>query len=152
MSNADSVLNSSASPLAPNLIVKSGRMRLPSGYALPKSLLVLTAGLKNCLLLFHPDEWSPIRDKLLSYPLPDDPSEHARISALRRILLGNARDIQVSARGMIGLDDELIEYAKIEGRVLWYPASKGVELWNPVSFDPATRIDLFRSSPAKVEP
>lgn len=129
----------------PNIVIRNGRFPIVPTYALPRSVVVVTAGLGNCLLLFNEREWQPIRDKLLAYPMPPDPESHAAVSALRRLLLGNARDVRVSGRGMIGLDPELAEYAHIQGRLLWVPGRKGVELWNPSNFNESNRINLFGS-------
>lgn len=125
------------------IFVKSGRLRIPTSFALPHSTLVLTASPGPCLHLFRPQEWDPIREKLLDYPMPDDPSEKSKISALLRFVLGNARDVEVSARSMIGIAEELATYAHIQGRLLWVPSTQGIELWSPSMFDPENHRSLF---------
>ncbi len=125
------------------IVVRNSRVRVPFEFCLPKATLILTAGPRSCLLVFKPEKWTPIRDKLFSYSMPEDPAKHAEINSLRRLLIGNARDVEVSARNMISLDEELACYAQIQGRLLWVSTSKAVELWSPSNFDPAKRLMLF---------
>jgi MraZ protein len=127
----------------PNIILKNGRFPIVSSFSLPRSIVVVTAGPGNCLLLFRAPEWEPIREKLLNYPVQDDPTGQAKVSMLRRLLLGNARDVRISGHGKIGLDDDLMEFAQIQGRLLWVPGHKGIELWSPAIFEPSKRINLF---------
>ncbi len=135
--------NSFASQEPIEIYVKGNRFRVPVEFAMPRTSLVLTAGPGPCLLLFQPQKWDPIRDKLLSYPVLEDPAEQAKIKALLRVMVGNARDVRVSARNMIGIDEELATYADIQGRLLLAPSSKAIELWNPAKFDPTNRLKLF---------
>ena len=78
--------------------------------------------------------------------MPDDASKHSLINSLRRMLLGNARDILVSARSRIGIDEDLADFSGIEGRLLWVPGDRHVELWHPGTFDPARRPRMFGQS------
>jgi DNA-binding transcriptional regulator/RsmH inhibitor MraZ len=130
------------------IFVKNGRFRVPKDFALPRSYLVLTTAPGPCLLLFQPQEWEPLRDKLLSFPLPDDPSAREKVNALRRILVGNARDVEVSARNMVEIADELATQVYIQGRLIWVPSAKGVELWSPTKFDPTRRPMIFSNPPS----
>lgn len=128
------------------IFVKNGRFRVPTDFALPRSYLVLTTAPGPCLLLFQPQEWEPLRDKLLSFPLPDEPSAREKAYALRRILVGNARDVQVSARNMVEIANELATQVHIQGRLIWVPSAKGVELWGPAKYDPTNRIEHWGQS------
>lgn len=91
--------------------------------------LVLTADPSRCLLLFQRDVWEPIRDKLMD--LNDhDPS----IGALKRLLIGNSRDVSVNTTHRLELAPELAEFAGLEKTAYWIQTGHHVELWNPEAF------------------
>ncbi len=129
------------------IFVKNGRFRLPGHFVLPRSTVVMTASPGPCLLLFREKAWEPIREKLLSYPMPDDASKHALINQLRRLLLGYARDIQVSGRSMIEIDADLLQFSGIQGRLLWVAETRHIELWHPHEYAPERRPRLFGNEP-----
>ena len=91
-----------------------GRMAIPARHrdALARAgdgRLVLTAHPHRCLLLYPEAAWAPIRDKILAAPSFDP-----RSAALKRILVGNARDSEVDSAGRILIAPELRDTAELD--------------------------------------
>lgn len=122
-------------------VVKNRRVSIEQSYALPRTILVVTAGPRGCLLLYRQHEWIPIREHLINLDVQNDLADPNGLWNVRRLLVGYAMDVQVSARCKIQLDDELIGYAKIDGVLLWVPGPVGIELWNPNVYDDVIRTE-----------
>lgn len=87
--------------------------------------LVLTAHPHRCLLLYPEPAWEPIRDKILAAPSFDP-----RSAALKRILVGNARDSEIDAAGRILVAPELRDTAQLGKEVWLVGMGSHFEIWS----------------------
>ena len=87
--------------------------------------LVLTAHPHRCLLLYPAPAWEPIRDKIQAAPSFDP---HA--AAVKRVMLGNARDGEIDAAGRILVAPELREYAGLDKQVWLVGMGSHFEIWS----------------------
>jgi len=87
--------------------------------------LVLTAHPHRCLLLYPEPAWQPIRDKILATPSFDP-----RSAAAKRVLVGNARDVEIDAAGRILIAPELRETAEFDKQVWLVGMGSHFEIWS----------------------
>lgn len=102
---------------------------IPEGLLPMGTDLVLTADPARCLLLLQRDVWEPIQNKLLSLT-----GANPNFTALKRLLIGNARDVSVNATQRLELATELAEFAGLDKNAYWVQTGHHVELWNPEAF------------------
>jgi len=106
-----------------------GRLAIPARHrdalAQAGSHLVMTAHPHRCLLLYPAQAWEPIRDKILAAPSFDQ-----RSAALKRILVGNARDCEVDNAGRILVAPELRDTAELDKQVWLVGMGSHFELWS----------------------
>ena len=86
--------------------------------------LVVTAHPHACLLVYPQPDWVPIRDQVLAAP-----SLNPQAAALKRLLVGNARDEEMDAAGRVLIAPELREWAKLDKQVRLVGQGKHFELW-----------------------
>jgi division/cell wall cluster transcriptional repressor MraZ len=116
---------------------KKGRFSLPAGFKTDGTTVVLTAGAPRCILLLQAQEWYPMQDIILHadrVAMERTGNPDPRIRTLVRLLVGFARECEVSRWGNIQVAPELLRFARIRDQLLWVPASRGIELWNPLEF------------------
>lgn len=89
------------------------------------SHLVLTAHPHRCLLLMPESAWEPIRAKVANAPSFDP-----RSAAIKRVLIGNARDAEIDAAGRILVAPELRDYAGFEKQVWLVGMGSHFEIWS----------------------
>ena len=87
--------------------------------------LVLTAHPHGCLLLYPLPAWEPIRDKILKAPSFD-----TRAQALKRVLVGNAREDALDSAGRLLVAPELRDHAKLEKTVWLVGMGSHFEIWS----------------------
>ncbi|MFZ4534933.1 division/cell wall cluster transcriptional repressor MraZ [Propionivibrio sp.] len=108
-------------------------LRIPKALLPVDTQLYLTADPSRCLLLFGDEIWDLLRDKLmsLSQTIPgSDP--------LKRLLIGNAREVFMNTKHRLELPVELAEFARLEMTAYWVQTRNNiVELWNPDLFNEA---------------
>lgn len=106
-----------------------GRLAIPSRHrdalAAAGAQLVLTAHPHRCLLLYPEAAWAPIRDKILAAPSFDP-----RSAALKRILVGNARDSEIDSAGRILIAPELRDTAELDKQVWLVGMGSHFEIWS----------------------
>jgi len=107
-----------------------GRLAIPARHrdALAQTeggRLVLTAHPHRCLLLYPEPAWLPIRDMILAAPSFDP-----RSAALKRILVGNARDSEIDSAGRILIAPELRETAELDKLVWLVGMGSHFEIWS----------------------
>lgn len=106
-----------------------GRLAIPArhrdGLFAAGPRLVLTAHPHRCLLLYPEPAWLPIRDKILAAPSFDP-----RSAALKRILVGNARDGEIDAAGRILVAPELRDAAELDKLVWLVGMGSHFEIWS----------------------
>lgn len=87
--------------------------------------LVLTAHPHGCLLLYPLPAWEPIRDQILKAPSFDP-----RSAALKRVLVGNAREEEMDSAGRLLIAPELRGHAKLEKQVWMVGMGSHFEIWS----------------------
>jgi len=112
-----------------NLDVK-GRLAVPSRHrdALLTHCaghLVLTAHPHRCLLLYPQLAWEPIQAKMMALSSFDKQS-----SALQRLLVGYAEDLEMDSAGRLLVSPSLREFATLEKQVMLVGQGSHFELWN----------------------
>ena len=107
-----------------------GRLAVPSKHrdALQAQCachLVLTAHPHRCLLLYPQPAWEPIQSKVMSLSSFDKQS-----SALQRLLVGYAEDIELDGAGRLLVSPALREFAGLEKQAMLVGQGSHFELWN----------------------
>ena len=87
--------------------------------------LVLTAHPHRCLLLYPQTAWAPIRDKLLAAS-----SFNPQSAAIKRLLVGNAREETTDAAGRLLIAPELRQFAQLEKTVYLVGQGSHFEIWS----------------------
>lgn len=107
-----------------------GRLAIPARHREPLaaasgSRVVLTAHPHRCLLLYPEPAWAPIRDKVLAAS-----SLNPQSAAIKRLLVGNARDEGVDAAGRLLVSPELRQFAQLEKQVWLVGQGAHFEIWS----------------------
>jgi MraZ protein len=107
-----------------------GRLAIPARHrdglvVVGNGRLVLTVHPHRCLLLYPEPAWAPIRDKILAAPSFDP-----RSAALKRILVGNARDSETDSAGRILIAPELRDTAQLDKQVWLVGMGSHFEIWS----------------------
>jgi len=87
--------------------------------------LVLTAHPHCCLLLYPQPAWEPIQAKIMSLSSFDRQS-----SALQRLLVGYAEDLEMDSAGRLLVSPALREFAGLEKQAMLVGQGSHFELWN----------------------
>lgn len=87
--------------------------------------LVLTAHPHRCLLLYPQPAWEPIQAKIMSLSSFDRQS-----SALQRLLVGYAEDIELDSAGRLLISPVLREFAGLEKQAMLVGQGSHFELWS----------------------
>ena len=98
--------------------------------------LVLTAHPHRCLLLYPAPAWAPIRDKVLAAS-----SLNAHSAAIKRLLVGNAREETPDAAGRLLIAPELRQFAQLEKQVFLVGQGSHFEIWSEASWQ--KQMDVF---------
>jgi MraZ protein len=106
-----------------------GRLAVPSRHrdalmAQSAGQLVLTAHPHRCLLLYPQPAWEPIQARIMSLSSFDRQS-----SALQRLLVGYAEDIELDSAGRLLISPVLREFAGLEKQVMLVGQGSHFELW-----------------------
>jgi MraZ protein len=107
-----------------------GRLAVPSRHrdallAQGAGNLVLTAHPHRCLLLYPQPAWEPIQAKLMALSSFDKQS-----SALQRLLVGYAEDMEMDSAGRLLVSPVLREFAGLEKQAMLVGQGSHFELWN----------------------
>lgn len=107
-----------------------GRLAVPSKHrdALQTQCagrLVLTAHPHGCLLLYPQPAWEPIQARMMALSSFDKQS-----SALQRLLVGYAEDLDLDATGRLLVSPSLREFADLEKQAMLVGQGSHFELWN----------------------
>lgn len=107
-----------------------GRLAVPSKHrdALQSHCaghLVLTAHPHRCLLLYPQPAWEPIQSKVMSLSSFDKQS-----SALQRLLVGYAEDLELDSAGRLLVSPALRDFAGLEKQAMLVGQGSHFELWN----------------------
>ena len=107
-----------------------GRLAVPSKHrdalqAQCAGRLVLTAHPHGCLLLYPQPAWEPIQARMMALSSFDKQS-----SALQRLLVGYAEDLDLDATGRLLVSPALREFADLEKQTMLVGQGSHFELWN----------------------
>jgi MraZ protein len=107
-----------------------GRLAIPVRYreriaARSDGMLVATADLDYCLLLYPLPDWEEVERKLVRLPSLD-----IRAQELKRLMLGHAVDLEMDGHGRILLPKELREFANLDRQVMLIGQGNKFELWD----------------------
>lgn len=86
---------------------------------------MLTAHPHQCLLLYPAAAWEPIRDRVLAASSLDQ-----RAAAIKRLLVGNARDESLDSAGRLLVAPELRRFAQLEKQVWLVGQGTHFEIWS----------------------
>ena len=124
-----------------------GRMAMPTKHreAMQQECegnLVLTAHPHRCLLLYPQPAWEPIQAKMMALSSFDPKS-----SALQRLLVGFAEDINMDSAGRLLVSPVLRDFAGLDKEVMLVGQGTHFELWSLVAWraqlDKAMQADSF---------
>jgi MraZ protein len=87
--------------------------------------MILTAHPHRCLLLYPEPAWQPIRDKVLAAS-----SLNPKSAAIKRLLVGNAREETMDAAGRVLVAPELRRFAQLEKQVWLVGQGSHFEIWS----------------------
>ncbi|MDB5801877.1 MAG: cell division/cell wall cluster transcriptional repressor MraZ [Rhodocyclales bacterium] len=107
-----------------------GRLGVPARHrdaltAVCSGRLVVTAHPHQCLVIYPEPAWQPIRAQVLAAPSLDP-----RSAAIKRLLVGNARDEEMDSAGRVLIAPELRDWAKLEKQVWLVGQGSHFELWS----------------------
>ncbi|EXI77689.1 MAG: cell division protein MraZ [Candidatus Accumulibacter appositus] len=111
-----------------------GRLAIPVRHrealaAAADGRLVLTAHPHRCLLLYPEPAWEPIRDKVLAAS-----SMNPQSAAIKRLLVGNAREEAMDAAGRLLIAPELRQFAVLEKQVWLVGQGSHFEIWSDIGW------------------
>lgn len=107
-----------------------GRLAIPARHrdalaAASGGQLVLTAHPHRCLLIYPAAAWEPIRDKVLSAS-----SLNPQSAAIKRLLVGNAREENLDSAGRLLVAPELRQFAQLQKQVWLVGQGSHFEIWS----------------------
>lgn len=107
-----------------------GRLAVPARHrdalaALCGGRLVVTAHPHRCLIVYPEPAWVPIRTQVLAAPGLDPVA-----AALKRLLVGNARDEEMDSAGRVLIAPELRAWAGLDKQVWLVGLGDHFELWS----------------------
>ena len=119
-----------------------GRLAIPARHrealvAASGGQLVLTAHPHRCLLLYPAAAWEPIRDKVLATS-----SLNMQSAAIKRLLVGNARDETLDSAGRLLVSPELRRFAQFEKQVWLVGQGTHFEIWSDAGWQQQQEVFL----------
>ena len=113
-----------------NNLNESGRICIPSKMrdVFGNGLVITKSPLDKCLVIYPMERWVEFSAKIKELP-------HAKSKPLRRIVFGNATDVEFDIKGRFIIPVELREYAELGGEVVIMGLEDCAEIWNPVSLE-----------------
>jgi MraZ protein len=88
--------------------------------------LVLTRGLEPCIVIYTPEEFKKLADRLSNQTV-----NKSKIRNLNRFIFGSAFDQILDGQGRVALPQSLRSYAQIKDAAIIVGTNKSIELWNP---------------------
>lgn len=118
-----------------------GRLAIPARHREPlvaasDGHVVLTAHPHRCLLLYPESAWAPIRDKVLSAS-----SLNPQSAAIKRLLVGNAREESIDTAGRLLVSPELRQFAQLEKQIWLVGQGSHFEIWSDASWQ--RQMEIF---------
>jgi MraZ protein len=87
--------------------------------------LILTAHPHRCLLIYPAPAWEPIRDKVLAAS-----SLNPQSAAIKRLLVGNAREETLDSAGRLLVAPELRQFAQLDKLIWLVGQGSHFEIWS----------------------
>lgn len=111
-----------------------GRLAVPSRhrdalFTESSGRVVLTAHPHRCLLLYPQPAWEPIQAKIMSLSSFDRQS-----SALQRLLVGYAEDLELDSAGRLLISSALRDFAGLEKQAMLVGQGSHFEVWSMESW------------------
>ena len=109
-----------------------GRLSVPTRHrevlsATTAGLLTITRHPHGCLMLFPRPEWEKFRERVAALPMT--------AQWWKRILLGNAMDVEMDGTGRVLISPELRSAANISKDVMLLGMGTHFELWDKSTYD-----------------
>ena len=109
-----------------------GRLSVPTRHrdvlsATAAGQLTITRHPHGCLMLFPRTEWEKFRERVAALPMT--------AQWWKRILLGNAMDVEMDGTGRVLVSPELRSAARITKEVMLLGMGSHFELWDKSSYD-----------------
>jgi len=125
-----------------------GRLAIPARHrealvAASNGELVLTAHPHRCLLLYPAPAWEPIRDKVLAAS-----SFNPQSAAIKRLLVGNAREESLDSAGRLLVAPELRQFAQLDKLVWLVGQGSHFEIWSDAGWQKQQDILSAMDDPA----
>jgi MraZ protein len=103
-----------------------GRIAVPARYrSRLEQGLVITRSFDQCLLVYPQEEWETLSQKLNGLSFVQD-----EVRKARRMLFGNAFELELDRQGRILLPGSLREYAKIDNDAIVAGMGSYIEMWS----------------------
>ena len=107
-----------------------GRLAIPTRHREPlqsrcDGRLIVTVDPDHCLLVYPAPEWDDIERKLVRLP-----SLNKQVRRLKRLMLGNAADVEIDGHGRILLPRDLRDFASLERTAMFVGQGNKFELWD----------------------
>jgi len=116
-------------------IDNKGRVNVPS--KMRKSLapeandtFIVTRGFENCIFAYPSDEWKRYEEKYQHLSQYDEKSRFF----LRKLLVWS-EEVKIDGQQRLSVPRKLLDFAKIETKVLIVGMIDHIELWNPDDFE-----------------
>lgn len=108
-----------------------GRLAIPARFreGLANGM-VLTRGIDRCLALYPMETWLPLAEKVNALPIADPDAR-----AFRRLVFGEAVDLEVDGQGRILVPPGLRAWAGIERQAWVVGVHASIEIWSPPLWD-----------------
>jgi MraZ protein len=101
-------------------------------------VVVVAAGLDNCVSLYSEGEWENFSEKIRNLPFYSNP----KFRDFVRIMLGSAHEMLIDGTGRVILPTPLREYARLNQEVVVSGASDHVEIWDKESWEAKRKLVL----------
>jgi len=109
-----------------------GRLSVPTRHrellsATANNQLTITRHPHGCLMIFPRPEWEKFRDRIAALPMD--------AQWWKRILLGNAMDVELDGTGRVLISPELRAAAGIEKETMLLGMASHFELWDKATYE-----------------
>jgi MraZ protein len=91
---------------------------------------VISKGQEKCLYVYPLKEWQQVAENLSKLP-----TGQAQNRAFARLVLAEARDVEIDALGRILIPDNLKTYAQLADEAIIIGVYKRLEIWNPKNWE-----------------
>ena len=115
-----------------NTLDDKGRIQFPSKLraVLKEDALVVTQGLDRCLMIFPPEQWSTLNEKIVgSASLFSDQKR-----LVMRRFIAPAQKLSFDKSGRLSIPQTLREYAGLKGECTILGINRYIELWDAQSY------------------